>query len=458
MKKLWEGRFKESINKLAEEFNASIGFDYKLYAYDILGSQAHAKMLGAVGILTADESETIISALDEIKQEIENGEFEFVVSKEDIHTHIEHRLVEKTSDIGKKLHTARSRNDQVALDIRLYCRSHIDVIKDLLGDMQKALIALADRNSDVVMPGFTHLQHAQPVLFAHHMLAYVNKFDRDKERFSDIYKRVNVLPLGSGALAGTSLPIDREMVAETLGFDAVSDNSMDGVSDRDFIIEILAAASIAIMHISRISEELILWMSKEYEFIDIGDAFCTGSSLMPNKKNPDMAELARGKTGRIYGNLISMLTVLKGLPMTYNKDMQEDKEPLFDTVETIETVLRIFTAMLGAVTVNKENIEAHLSDEFLLATDIVEYLVRKGEPFRSAHHIVGSIVGLSAEYDSVISKIPLEKLKEFSDKIDNEIYDVIDFRKSVDIKVSYGSTGSEVVSANIAKWKERLGM
>ena len=456
MKKLWAGRFSGNIDELAEAFNASIDYDQKLYRYDILGSIAHAKMLCKCGLISEEETLKIVEGLASIEKEIEKGELEFTYEKEDIHTHIEARLIEKIGAIGEKLHTARSRNDQIALDIRLYSKEEVMEIISLIELIENSLLELAEKNVEVIIPGFTHLQHAQPILFSHHILAYLNMLERDKERLQDTYKRVNILPLGSGALAGTSLPIDRNFVAAELGFAKVYDNSMDAVSDRDFIIEILSNIAILGMHISRLSEELILWMSKEYSFIDIGEGFCTGSSLMPQKKNPDMAELARGKTGRFYGNLISLLTTMKGLPLAYNKDMQEDKEPLFDSIDNIKSILAVYAEMLKTVTVNTAGIEKFLEDEFLLATDMVEYLVKKGEAFRVAHGIIGNIVAFVIKEDRIISELSLNELKEYSDKFENDVFELLNYRESVKAKISFGSTGVEEVKKTIIEWREKL--
>ncbi|HXC93131.1 MAG TPA: argininosuccinate lyase, partial [Geobacteraceae bacterium] len=390
--KLWGGRFAQPTNKFVEEFTASIDFDKRLYRQDIQGSMAHAMMLGKQGIIPMADVEAITEGLKEILDRIEAGEFDFSVSLEDIHMNIESRLSAKIGEAGKRLHTGRSRNDQVALDIRLYLREEIAAVTAFLEQLVDALINQAEENINVIMPGYTHLQTAQPILFAHHMLAYVEMFRRDKGRMADCLKRVNVLPLGAGALAGTTFPIDREYVAELLEFPDVTRNSLDSVSDRDFALEFMSASSILMMHLSRFSEELILWSTSEFKFIDLSDGFCTGSSIMPQKKNPDVPELVRGKTGRVYGNLMALLTVMKALPLAYNKDMQEDKEPLFDTIDTVKGSLKIFADMIREMKVNPATMRTAAAKGFSTATDVADYLVRKGMAFRDAHEVVGKSV------------------------------------------------------------------
>jgi len=380
--KPWSGRFTEKTDKLVEEFNASISFDKRLYKHDIMGSITHARMLAKVGILTKKEVDKIISGLKAIEKEIVAGKFRFTPDLEDIHMAIEKRLIEKIGPVGGKLHTARSRNDQVALDVRLYLRDEIKEIQSLIRDLQKALVNVAKKNLDCIMPGYTHLQRAQPILFSHHLLAYYEMLKRDHERIADCLTRVNVMPLGAGALAGSPYPLDRDFVAKELGFAKPTDNSLDSVSDRDFCIEFCGAASILMMHLSRLSEEFILWSSQEFGFIELSDAFSTGSSIMPQKKNPDVPELVRGKTGRVYGNLLSLLTTMKALPLAYNKDMQEDKEALFDTVDTVKDCLKVFSPMLTTMKINKKKMLNATKQGFLTATDAADYLVKKGVPFQ----------------------------------------------------------------------------
>ncbi|NIQ98468.1 MAG: argininosuccinate lyase, partial [Desulfuromonadales bacterium] len=387
--KPWAGRFTAPTDKFVEEFTASIDFDKRLYRYDIEGSIVHARMLARQSIIEQAEADTIVEGLQSIRADIEAGQVEFMVSLEDIHMNIEARLIERIGTVGGKLHTARSRNDQVALDIRLYLRDEVREIIAYLEKLQDAFLEQAQANLGVIMPGFTHLQTAQPVLFSHHMLAYYEMAKRDAERLRDLYRRVNIMPLGAGALAGTTFPIDREWVAEQLGFDGVTRNSLDTVSDRDFAIEFCAAAGILMMHLSRLSEELIIWSSADFDFVELTDSFCTGSSIMPQKKNPDVPELVRGKTGRVYGNLVNLLTLMKSLPLAYNKDMQEDKEPLFDTIDTVKGSLKIFADMIAEMGVKAQNMRTAAARGFSTATDVADYCVRKGIPFRNAHEIVG---------------------------------------------------------------------
>ncbi|TDX52653.1 argininosuccinate lyase [Orenia marismortui] len=443
--KLWAGRFQESTDKLVEEFNASIGFDYKLAKYDIEGSMAHAKMLAHCGIISKVDSQEIISGLEEILAEVNAGEFEFTVELEDIHMNIEKRLTDKIGAVGGKLHTARSRNDQVALDVRLYLRDQINQIKELVKQLEKVLLDLAEENIDIIMPGYTHLQRAQPIRLAHHLIAYQQKLKRDYERLSDCYKRVNILPLGSGALAGTKFSIDREFVAQELGFAGVSQNSLDAVSDRDFVIEFLAASSTIMMHLSRLSEELILWSSSEFDFVEISDAFCTGSSIMPQKKNPDIPELVRGKTGRVYGHLTQLLVTMKGLPLAYNKDMQEDKEGLFDTVDTVKVSLEIFARMMANTKFKAQNMKNATEGGFVNATDVADYLVDKGIPFREAHEVVGKTVLYCIQENKKLSDLSLAEWKIFSDVFDEDIYHAIAVETCVDARDTIGGPAIEEI-------------
>ena len=458
MKKTWGGRFAQETNVLVEEFTASIGFDRKLYYWDITGSKAHARMLAACGILAPEDAAAIIQGLDEILQEIEAGKFEFTAQLEDIHTHVEHQLIEKIGEPGRKLHTARSRNDQVVLDLRLYLRHETDNIITCIRELQKTFVLLAERHRETVFPGYTHLQRAQPVLLAHHLLAYYEMLQRDRERFAECRKRINVLPLGAAALAGTSYPIDRELVARELGFERVAANSLDAVSDRDFVIEFSAHAALLMMHLSRLCEELVLWSSTEFGFIELDDAFCTGSSIMPQKKNPDVAELVRGKVGRVYGHLIALLTVMKSLPLTYNKDLQEDKEPVFDTVQTVTASLRIIAAMLQSMQVNTTRIAAALDDGFMTATEVADYLVRKGIPFRTAHEIVGAIVRYCLAIGKGLSALTLGEFRQFSEKFEADVLDTVVLSHAVNSKTSFGGTAMQNVFEAIQRAKAELGI
>ena len=440
MAKMWKGRFTKSATQSANEFNASIQFDQRFYAQDIQGSTAHARMLAKQGILTADEAEAITSTLAAIKEDIEDGKIEFTIENEDIHMNIEAVLTERIGDTGKKLHTARSRNDQVAVDFRLYMRQEIDLIIALVEKLKEALYKIAEGNQETIMPGYTHLQRAQPVTLAHYMLAYYQMFSRDASRLADCRKRLNQLPLGSGALAGTTYNTDRDFLAKELDFDGICPNSIDAVSDRDFALEFLSDASILMMHLSRFCEELIIWNSTEFGFIDMDDAFSTGSSIMPQKKNPDMAELIRGKTGRVYGDMITLFTLMKSLPLAYNKDMQEDKPPVFDAVDTLKASIGIFTEMISTITFNKDTMRAAVKNGFMNATDAADYLVRKGIPFRDCHEIIGRIVLHCVNNNTAIEDIPLETLREFSDKFDDDIYENITAEACVNAKKSKGST------------------
>jgi argininosuccinate lyase len=443
--KLWGGRFTQPTDKFVEEFTASIQFDKRLYHQDIRGSIAHARMLGKQGIISLEDMEQIIHGLRKILEQIEGGEFDFSISLEDIHMNIEARLSTAIGEAGKRLHTGRSRNDQVALDIRLYLRDEIVEITTYIDLLIDSLLNQAEANLDTFMPGFTHLQTAQPILFAHHLMAYVEMFKRDKGRLDDCLRRINVLPLGAGALAGTTFPIDREYVAEQLDFPSVTRNSLDSVSDRDFALEFLADASILMMHLSRFSEELILWSTSAFQFIELSDGFCTGSSIMPQKKNPDVPELVRGKTGRVYGNLMALLTTMKALPLAYNKDMQEDKEPLFDTIDTVKGSLKIFADMIREMRINTENMRKAAGEGFSTATDVADYLVRKGLPFRDAHEVVGKTVAYCVENEMDIADLSLTEWQLFSAKIDTDIFACITVEASVNARNIPGGTARERV-------------
>jgi len=455
--KLWGGRFSQPTDKFVEEFTASIQFDQRLYRYDIQGSIAHCRMLAKQGIITAEEADTIVAGLGGILVEIERGEFEFSIAREDIHMNVEARLIEKVGPVGGKLHTARSRNDQVAVDVRLYLRDEVDAIRKALAALRKALLDQSEKNLEVIMPGYTHLQTAQPILFSHHMLAYVEMFSRDAGRLDDLRKRLNVLPLGAGALAGTTFPIDREWVAAQLGFDGVTRNSLDSVSDRDFAIEFCSFAALLMMHLSRLAEELVLWSSADFAFIDLSDGFCTGSSIMPQKKNPDVPELVRGKTGRVYGNLIALLTLMKALPLAYNKDMQEDKEPLFDTIDTVRGSLKVFAEMIAQMTVNAARMREAAARGFSTATDVADYLVRKGLPFRQAHEVVGKTVRYCVETGKDIPELTLEEFRQFSKKIEADIFAAVTLEASVNARQATGGTARVAVENEIARARQTLG-
>lgn len=452
--KLWGGRFTQPTDKFVEEFTASIGFEQRLAEYDIRGSKAHAEMLGRQGIIAKEDAQQIIDGLDDVLKDIEAGHFEFSVSLEDIHMNVEARLTERIGSVGGKLHTGRSRNDQVAVDIRLYLRDEIDLITSYLEQLEAALISQAENNLDVIMPGYTHLQTAQPVLYSHHMLAYREMVARDISRLKDLRARFNVMPLGAGALAGTTFPIDREWVAQQLDFDGVTRNSLDSVSDRDFAIEFCSFAGILMMHLSRLSEELVLWSSAEFSFIELTDAFCTGSSIMPQKKNPDVPELVRGKTGRVYGNLISLLTLMKSLPLAYNKDMQEDKEPLFDSIDTVKGSLKIFADMIAQMQVKGDNMRIAAAHGFSTATDVADYCVRKGLPFRQAHEVVGKTVHYCIENNKDIPELSLEEFKSFSELIDADIYQYVTLDASVNARKATGGTARSAVESELARLKK----
>jgi argininosuccinate lyase len=452
--KLWGGRFTQPTDKFVEEFTASINFDKRLYHQDIRGSIAHATMLGKQGIISIEDVESIVTGLKAILDKIEAGTFDFSVSLEDIHMNIEARLSERIGDAGKRLHTGRSRNDQVALDIRLYLRDELVEISAYIDLLIDALLFQAEENLSVIMPGFTHMQTAQPILFSHHMLAYLEMLKRDKGRMEDCLKRTNVMPLGAGALAGTTFPIDREYVAELLDFPEVTRNSLDSVSDRDFALEFCAASSILMMHLSRFSEELILWSTSEFKFVELSDSFCTGSSIMPQKKNPDVPELVRGKTGRVYGNLMSLLTVMKSLPLAYNKDMQEDKEPLFDTIDTVKGCLKVFADMVREMRVNPVRMKTAAASGFSTATDVADYLVRKGVPFRDAHEVVGKAVRYCIENEMDLPELSLAEWQLFSGRIEDDIFASITLEASVNARRATGGTALERVRAEIARAKE----
>ncbi|MEZ5452036.1 MAG: argininosuccinate lyase [Thiothrix sp.] len=455
--KPWGGRFSESTDAFVEEFTASIRFDQRLYKHDIRGSRAHAHMLGKAGILNTSEVEQILSGLDEIEQTIENGGLEWNVTLEDVHMNIEARLTDKIGIAGKKLHTGRSRNDQVATDVRLWLREQVDGVSHELRRLQRALVDLAEREADTILPGFTHLQVAQPITFGHHMLAWFEMLQRDYERLQDCRKRINVMPLGAAALAGTTYPIDRNYTAELLGFDRPARNSLDAVSDRDFAIEFNAAASLIMMHLSRFSEELILWTSAQFDFIRLPDRFCTGSSIMPQKKNPDVPELVRGKSGRVFGHLISLLTLMKGQPLAYNKDNQEDKEPLFDTVDTLLGSLRAFADMMPHIQPKAERMRQAAMQGFSTATDLADYLVRKGLPFRDAHEVVGKAVALGVETGRDLSEMRLEELQAFSGAIHADVFAVLTLEGSVAARNHLGGTAPEQVRKQIQIARELLG-
>lgn len=456
MSKLWGGRFTKQTNHLVEEYTASIKFDQALALEDVQGSLAHVTMLGTCGILPQEDVETITAGLLKIQEKIKAGEVEYSVSDEDIHMNIEKQLIAEVGPIGGKLHTGRSRNDQVATDMHLYLRKRVVEFVGLLSDLQEALLNQAKQNLTTILPGYTHLQRAQPILFAHHLMAYVSMFQRDIERLQDSYKRINVLPLGAGALAGTTFAIDRHLSAKLMNFDAVYDNSLDAVSDRDFIIEFLADASILMMHLSRLSEELVLWSSTEFRFVELDDAFCTGSSIMPQKKNPDVPELVRGKTGRVYGNLMGLLTVLKSLPLAYNKDMQEDKEGMFDTVQTLQGALQLFAPMIATMKVNTEQMRDAVNRDFSNATDIADFLAAKGLPFRQAHEVIGKTVLYCIQNNKYLLDLTLDEFKEFSPLFDDSIYHVLQPETVVNARNVYGGTATAQVTDAINRAEGRL--
>ena len=454
--KTWSGRFNEPVSELVKKYTGSIDFDKRLAKWDIQGSLAHAEMLEQAGVLSAADVAAIQQGMAEILSDIENGRIEWSLDLEDVHMNIEKRLTDKIGDAGKRLHTGRSRNDQVATDIRLWLRDEISQIRLLIQSLQLALVELAEANADVVMPGFTHLQVAQPVSFGHHMLAYVEMLGRDDERMADCRKRVNRMPLGAAALAGTTYPIRREVTAELLGFEQICQNSLDAVSDRDFAIEFTAAASLLMVHLSRLSEELILWMSPRFGFIDIADRFCTGSSIMPQKKNPDVPELVRGKSGRVIGHLTGLIMLMKSQPLAYNKDNQEDKEPLFDTVDTLIDTLRIYADMMRGVSVKPENMRAAVMQGFATATDLADYLVKKGMPFRDSHEVVAKAVRHADDQGVDLSDLPLAVLQGFSDLVDEDVYLVLTPEGSLNARNHLGGTAPEQVLQQAARWKKQL--
>ena len=448
--KLWGGRFTKEENQLVHNFNASISFDQKFYKQDIEGSIAHVTQLGTVGIITEDEMRKIIEGLKGIKADIESGKLEISEESEDIHSFVEANLIERIGEPGKKLHTGRSRNDQVALDMKLYTRDEVKEVDELLKNLLNVILRIMKENVDTYMPGFTHLQKAQPITLAHHFGAYFEMFKRDRDRLKDIYKRMNYCPIGSGALAGTTYPLDRNLTASLLGFEGPTLNSMDSVSDRDYLIEFLSAMSKIMMHLSRFSEEIIIWNSNEYGFVELDDAYSTGSSIMPQKKNPDIAELVRGKTGRVYGALMSLLTTMKGLPLAYNKDMQEDKEFTFDAIDTTKGCISLFTGMIDTMSFNKDNMESSAKNGFTNATDAADYLVGKGVPFRDAHGIVGQLVLFCIEKDIALDDMTLEEYKAISPVFEEDIYEAISLKTCVEKRMTIGAPGMEAMKKVIA--------
>lgn len=451
MAKLWGGRFVKDSDDLMEDFHSSISFDQKLYYWDIKGSQAHAQMLGAVGVITEAESQCLIDGLEAVLNDIEEGHASFNPSDEDIHMNIEVLLTEKVGEVGKKLHTGRSRNDQVALDLRMYLRNEVSILSELYIDFLEVLLTKAKAHTETIMPGYTHLQRAQPITFAHHLLAYIEMFSRDLAFLSDWKKNHNIMPLGSGALAGTTFPLDRLMTARLLGFDEPCLNSLDGVSDRDFALDFLYLASRSMMHLTRFSEEIILWSSQEFSFIVLDDAYSTGSSIMPQKKNPDVAELVRGKSGRVYGNLMSLLTTMKGLPLAYNKDMQEDKECIFDTVETIKKCIIIFSKMIETMTVNKDTMKKATREGFANATDLADYLVKKGLPFRDAHRVVGEMVFCCIQKNKALDDLTIDEMKSFHALISEDIYQAINIFTCVNERNTIGGPSKRQVEEAILR-------
>ena len=456
MADLWGGRFTKATDQDVFDFNASISFDERLYKHDIIGSIAHVKMLGKQGIITKEEAALIKKGLKGILYDIENGTLEITPDHEDIHSFVEATLIDRIGDAGKKLHTGRSRNDQVALDMKLYTRDEIDMISELLHELECTLLDIIRENTETYMPGFTHLQKAQPVTLSHYMAAYMEMFLRDSARLIDIRKRMNVCPLGAGALAGTTYPLNREMVARDLGFDSATFNSMDSVSDRDYLIELLSALSTIMMHLSRFSEELIIWNSNEYRFVEMDDAFSTGSSIMPQKKNPDIAELVRGKTGRVYGDLMSLLTTMKGLPLAYNKDMQEDKEVAFDAFDTVKNCLHLFTGMLKTITFHKDIMEKSAMMGFTNATDAADDLVKKGMPFRDAHSVIGSLVLKCIEKNCAIEDLNIEELKEICPAFDEDLYEAISLKTCVNRRLTKGAPSEKAVNEAIRRYEKIL--
>jgi len=455
-KKLWGSRFAKKTNILADRFTSSISFDNRLVKYDILGSIAHAQMLGKQKIIPLKDAGLIVKGLNSILKEVKKGKFRFDPGAEDIHSNIQDILLKRIGEAANKLHTARSRNDQIALDIKMYLGEEIDDLQELLSLLQKSILKFAKGNSKVIIPGYTHLQVAQCVLLSHHLLAYIESLERDKQRLRDAQKRINLMPLGSCAFSGTGLPIDRDYVRKQLGFGGLTENSIDSISDRDFIIEVLAALSILSVHLSRIAEDLILWSTKEFNFIDIDFSFCTGSSIMPHKKNPDVLELIRGTVGKIHGDLSNVLILMKGLPLSYNRDLQLDKPPLFDSVDTVKDMLEIFIALFGNIVIEKEAIAARLMDEALFSVDIVEYLIKKGISYRQAHDIVGKMVKHCLDKGRKISSLSNQELKRYSPKLAPDVRKILNAWASVDLKRSYGGTSPKLVARQLNKWMKRL--
>ena len=458
MAKMWAGRTDGNIDKIADDFNSSIRFDCRMYRQDITGSMAHAAMLASRGIIAQEDADTLIDGLEGILKDLDSGTLEFDMSCEDIHMFVEQVLTQRLGDVGKKLHTARSRNDQVALDIRMYLRNEIDEIAELVKDLVAAVVSKAEEYKTAIMPGYTHLQRAQPITFGHHLMAYAMMLLRDLDRLEDCRKRMNRSPIGCCALAGTTYDTDRHFEAQKLGFDGICMNSLDGVSDRDFCVELMSAISILMMHLSRFSEEIILWSSWEFKFVELSDAYTTGSSIMPQKKNPDMAELVRGKTGRVYGDLMGLLTTLKGLPLAYNKDMQEDKEGIFDACDTVKMCLQVFAPMIATMTALTDNMKRAAQKGFINATDLADYLVKKGMPFRSAYKISGSLVAQCIRENTVLEDLPLDAYKAYSDLFDNDLYEAIDLVTCVETRISEGGPAAASVEKQIAYVKEVLGL
>lgn len=456
MKKLWGGRFKESTEKIVEDFTESISFDKRLYNEDIEGSIAHCKMLAKQKIITQEEAKKIIKGLKDIKKEIDEGKFKFKKEYEDIHMAIEAKLKEKIGDIAGKLHTARSRNDQVALDLRMYLKNKSKIFYLLIEELQKAFLLKAKEYIDQIIPAYTHLQRAQPVLLSHYLLAYIEMLERDRERLVDCYKRIDRMPLGSGALSGTTYPLDREFVAKELDFSEVTRNSIDAVSDRDFAIEFLSSLAILMMHLSRFSEDMIIWNTTEFGYVILPDGFCTGSSIMPQKKNPDVLEIVRGKTGRVYGSLVALLTIMKGLPLSYNRDMQEDKEQIFDAIDTVENSLKVLIPLVSKISFNKKRLAEEASKGFILATETADYLAKKGVPFREAHEITGKIVGFCDENKKDLTDLNLKDFKKFSKLFEKDIFDAIDIYKAVNKRDIIGATGLNQVKKMIEYWEKRF--
>lgn len=451
--KLWGGRFSKSTDAMVDDFNSSIRFDARMYAQDILGSQAHAEMLGRQGIIPEEDAALIVKTLGEINEDIESGKVEFEIDAEDIHMNIETILISRIGDVGKKLHTGRSRNDQVALDLRMYLRDEVDEIVRDLNSLKSTILDIAEDNMETIMPGYTHLQKAQPITLAHHVMAYYEMFKRDTERLADCRRRINVMPLGSGALAGTTYDLDRDFVRDKLGFDSVTLNSLDGVSDRDFVLELAFCLSAVMMHLSRFSEEIILWSSHEFAFVELDDAYSTGSSIMPQKKNPDVAELARGKTGRVYGSLMGLLTMMKGLPLAYNKDMQEDKEQIFDAVDTVKLCVPVFEKMISTMKIKAENMLHGAKGGFTNATDVADYLVKRGLPFRDAHAVVGRMVAYCIENDKYIDELSMDEFKEFSELFGEDIYDEISLKTCVSQRKLVGGPAKETVKKVVDNYR-----